>query len=235
MSTDIERIQALDLAEFNAFRAKFGDRRPPKGQLDQDLFVLYQTSEKRGGYFVEFGACDGLLYSNSLLLERSYGWTGIVAEPNPIWHRDLKRNRTCKVATRCVTAESGKTETFLDTAHAELAGMKRTISVDGNTPARAAALEIQVPTVSLHDMLTEHGAPQVIDYLSVDTEGSELLILEAFPWSKWDVRLISVEHNHTPARDALHALLTKLGYQRTLESVSDFDSWYVRTMADYLR
>jgi len=53
----------------------------------QDVFVLYQTKYKRDGYFVEFGATDGKIISNSLLLEQKYGWKGILSEPNPVWHK----------------------------------------------------------------------------------------------------------------------------------------------------
>ena len=38
-------------------------------QLFQDLFVLFMTNQKKNGYFVEFGATNGVTLSNSYLLE----------------------------------------------------------------------------------------------------------------------------------------------------------------------
>ena len=56
-----------------------------QGQLFQDLWALYEMDGKTGGYFVEFGATNGITMSNSHLLEHHHGWQGIVAEPNRVF------------------------------------------------------------------------------------------------------------------------------------------------------
>lgn len=61
-----------------------------KAQLRQDLFVLNHLDFKRNGFFVEFGATNGVNLSNSFLLERQFGWNGILAEPARIWHEQLR-------------------------------------------------------------------------------------------------------------------------------------------------
>ena len=88
-----------------------------------------------------------------------------------------------------------------------------------------------VTTISLNDLLAEHGAPEVIDYLSVDTEGSEFDILNALDFDRWSFRILTVEHNFAPQREDIHALLTSKGYARVLEDVSRFDDWYVNAEA----
>ena len=64
--------------------------------------------------------------------------------------------------------------------------------------------------------------------MSVDTEGSEFEILSAFDFDRWDVRAISVEHNHTGVREQLYELLSARGYRRELTDLSQFDDWYVK-------
>ena len=52
-----------------------------KSQYRQDLFVLSELEFKRDGFFVEFGATNGINGSNSFILEKNFGWKGILAEP----------------------------------------------------------------------------------------------------------------------------------------------------------
>ena len=61
-------------------------------QIYQDLFVLFQLKLKKGGCFVEFGATNGVGLSNTLLLEKRLGWSGIVVEPGRRWLPELKAN-----------------------------------------------------------------------------------------------------------------------------------------------
>lgn len=73
----------------------------------------------------------------------------------------------------------------------------------------------------------EHNDPKEIDYLSVDTEGSEFSILSAFDFDAYRIRVITVEHNFTPAREQIRDLLESRGFVRKMESVSLVDDWYV--------
>ena len=84
-----------------------------------------------------------------------------------------------------------------------------------------------VDTISLTDMLEKHKAPYLIDYLSIDTEGSEFDILASHDFSKYTFKVITVEHNYQPQRDLIHELLTKHGYVRKFEDISLQDDWYV--------
>lgn len=197
-------------------------------QLQQDLWVLYELGSPRGGYFVDVGAADGVMFSNSWLLETAYGWRGIAVEPARCWYPQLKQNRACVIDERCVWRETGASVRFNEASIAMHATIESYSEGDMHAQSRRGGRRYPVETVSLNDLLAERGAPRRIDYLSLDTEGSELDILAAFDFDAWDVRLITVEHNHTDRREAVFDLLTGKGYARKFESLSRVDDWYVK-------
>ena len=84
-----------------------------------------------------------------------------------------------------------------------------------------------VETISLLDMLDKFDAPRHIDYLSIDTEGSEYEILRDFDFDKYKFSVITCEHNQTETRDRIYDLLTGKGYVRKMEDLSQQDDWYV--------
>lgn len=192
-------------------------------QLRQDLFALAMHGFKQGGFFVEFGATDGVELNNTLMMERDFGWSGILAEPARGWHGDLKKNRSCTIEHRCVWKASGEKLRFTETPRGENSGLSHTVSAS----RRARGNSYDVTTISLNDLLTEHSAPAHIDYMSVDTEGTEADILGALDWGRWSFGVISVEHNFAPQRSALNKILTDAGYVQVLKDVSRFDDWYV--------
>ncbi|PQA76147.1 FkbM family methyltransferase [Rhodoferax sp. TS-BS-61-7] len=200
-----------------------------KSQYHQDLFVLAELGFKRDGFFVEFGATNGIELSNSYLLEKSFGWRGILAEPARVWHGDLVKNRSCHIETNCVWRATGEKLTFnqVDASNISTLAMYSDVA-DGHEKARRKSTLYEVETISLNDLLEKYQAPQVIDYLSIDTEGSEFEILKAFDFNKHQFKVITCEHNHMPVRQEIFELLASKGYSRKLQDVSMCDDWYIK-------
>jgi FkbM family methyltransferase len=197
-----------------------------KSQLGQDLFVLAGTNFKKNGFFVEFGATNGKDLSNTWLLEKCFHWNGILAEPARTWHTALRANRACWIETACVWKETGSTLTFNEAPEPELSTIESFSNNDHHDAARRGGRSYAVPTISLQDLLARYDAPNVIDYLSLDTEGSEFEILQAFDFDTYAFRTITCEHNFTANRNLIHALLTAKGYVRVFENLSRWDDWY---------
>jgi len=199
-----------------------------RSQNRQDLFVLSELDFKPGGYFVEFGATNGVMLSNSYLLEKEFGWNGILAEPARCWQSDLRKNRNCHVDTGCVWKESNKSLTFNEADLAELSTIETCNSKERRRQAEKAGKNYAVKTISLMDLLEKYNAPSQIDFLSIDTEGSEYEILNSFNFERYQFHIIACEHNFMPNREKILRLLTAKGYARKFIGLSNWDDWYVR-------
>jgi len=199
-----------------------------KAEFRQDLFVLSELNFKHEGYFVEFGAANGQAGSNTYLLEKEFSWNGILCEPARIWHAELKQNRKASIDTRCVWSQSGATISFNEVTLAGFSTINSFSSSDWHSESRKKGIRYDVETICLNDLLSIYNAPSHIDYLSIDTEGSEFEILKAFDFNKYSFSCITVEHNHTPMRDKVYSLLTENGYTRKYVEVSQVDDWYVK-------
>jgi FkbM family methyltransferase len=197
-------------------------------QLFQDLLVIFFLKGKRDGFFVEFGATNGRDLSNTLVLEEHFGWKGILAEPAKCWHQALKANRKAAIDIRCVWSQTGAQLEFKEAEIAELSTLSNLADKDFNRGGRVKGTTYSVETVSLNDLLRTHNAPREIDYLSVDTEGSELDILQAFDFADYDIKIVTVEHNFVELnRQEVFKLLRGKGFMRLFEPLSKFDDWYV--------
>ena len=197
-----------------------------KSQFNQDLFTLSELNFKRNGFFVEFGSYDGLIGSNTYLLEKFYNWDGILAEPSISCHKKLKENRSANIETKCVWKSSGEEILFN-----EPFSYKQMATIDSfsnnNQEFYKEGNRYKVKTISLLDLLNLNNAPKTIDYLSIDTEGSEYEILNSFDFEKYKFRVITCEHNFTPMRKKIYNLLINKGYKRKLTNISKVDDWYV--------
>ena len=198
-----------------------------KSQLFQDLFVLEKLNWKKSGYFVEFGATNGLDLSNTYLLEKEFFWTGILVEPGKNWHKQLRSNRSTYISEKCVWKSSDQMIIFNESVHPEFSTIDSLTHFDGMDKSRSSRDRYFVETTTLFDLLQDANAPTLIDYLSIDTEGSEYEILKEFDFSKYQFGVITVEHNHNVNEDKIDELLNKNGYSRVYREVSDFDGWYI--------
>ena len=183
-------------------------------QLGQDLEVINFYNKKENGFFIEIGASDGINLSNTFLLETEYKWKGICCEPIPYNFEKLVKNRQNSICyDKAVYTSTGLTLDFDIANNCDLfSGISNHIdnyksSVDENK------VTIQVQTISLLDVLNNANAPSFIEYMSLDTEGSEFEILKNFDFEKYTFGLIDVEHNFIePRRSEIKNLLLSKGY-----------------------
>lgn len=197
-------------------------------QTGQDLFAIWTSKFKNNGYYVEIGATDGKGISNTFLLSQKYSWKGILCEPAKSWSENLKLNRPESIIeTKCCWSGSGEILNFLESDNRELSTIRTFSKNDKFRNIRSKGITYEVETISLVDMLTFHDAPEVIDFISIDTEGSEYEILRNFPFDCYKFRFICVEHNHGKQMKQLETLLCSVGYLKVYPEISGIDHWFI--------
>lgn len=200
-----------------------------QSQLGQDLWVLFGSSFKRDGTFIEIGGADGKYLSNTYLLEKEFGWKGVIVEPARVWHQDLKKNRECLIDTRCCTSESGVEIDFLETPSAMLSTIERYRDSDTHAHERKKGSLYKVKSVSLNDLFEQYFPNGQVDYISIDTEGNEEEILKNLDFTRFSFKFASIENAFDIQKsERIHELLVRNGYKHVLQEVSEFDDYYER-------
>jgi FkbM family methyltransferase len=210
-----------------------------KARSGQDKWVIDKLQNKREGYFVDIGASDGFVNSNTYILEKKFGWKGICVEANPKFRSfiTLEKNRDCICENKCIFSSNGTVEFAARGRRHEASG----IYGDFSSPNIKKIVEVrkhplsEIPSVTLLKLLKDHKAPPVIDYLSIDTEGSEWEILKDFDFSEYTFLTITVEHNYCSGtnwgekekikRDKIRELLTKNSY--VLSKTIKEEDWFI--------
>lgn len=218
----------LDIHE-NFLRVLLNYQFISKSQLYQDIFVLFCLSERKQGYFVEIGVGDGIRFSNSYLLEKEFEWDGLLIEPNRFFIEEIKKHdRRATLLPYAITDKSGESVEFLDVLdNREVSTIKA--YKESSKHNRDNNQVYKVETLTFSDALKKGNAPKSIDYLSIDTEGSELEILQTIDFDKYNISVLTIEHNnHEDKKDRIIEIMTNNGYKRVFEELSSFDAWFVR-------
>lgn len=201
-----------------------------QSQIRQDLFVLSELDFKRFGFFVEIGGGDGINGSNTFLMEKFFDWKGIISEPGLSYLVNLNLNRDCFVDNRLVYNESNLLLDFEDSGEGLSTITKyANLGIHGESRKSLKNTQRKILSVSLNDLLKEANAPRDIDYISIDTEGSEFEIISKFNFDDYNVRIFTIEHNfEKEIRSSIFNVMQKNGYSRIFENISHQDDWYIK-------
>jgi len=173
-------------------------------QFEQDK-VVYENyfQGKTNGYFVDIGAHDGVTFSNSKFFEE-LGWTGVCAEPNPIVFEQLQSVRKCKCVKKAIADKIGYAQFFQIVEGADmLSGLVDEFSQKGikniysNLESKDSGFDYIDVELDLFDNIVDQIE---IDFLSIDTEGNELKILQTIDFSKYNIKVITLENNEYDSR-----------------------------------
>tara|TARA_B110000967_G_C18639857_1_gene437949 strand:+ start:29 stop:772 length:744 start_codon:yes stop_codon:yes gene_type:complete len=151
-------------------------------QQDEDKYIIQYLLKKKinDGTYLEIGACDGLLYSNTKTLEDYFNFTGILIEPQEHFFKNLKKNRDQKkneLYNYCVSNSDDEYITFVGN-NAE-GGISECINTD---LSKYNWMKYKVKNIKMKEILRKSKF-EYIDFMVIDVEGAELLLLQSIDFS----------------------------------------------------
>ncbi|KAK7076640.1 hypothetical protein SK128_015309 [Halocaridina rubra] len=193
------------------------------GYIQFHLEALFQ--HQKAGFFVEAGALDGEFFSNTLWLESSLGWSGLLVEPDRQSFRDLqKKHRRAWISNTCLSDQSYPKESVFISLHGRkskteilITGMLRggghevgvTLPPEYEDKLHADKLYTPVQCFPLTTYLLALNVTTV-DFLSLDVQGSERDILKTVLWDLVKIRVMAVEIvDGTLDKDFIHYMAGK--------------------------
>ncbi|MDZ7957762.1 MAG: FkbM family methyltransferase [Aulosira sp. DedQUE10] len=200
-------------------------------ETNNDRWIAeYIFPNKRNGYFLEVGAANGKEVSSCYVLEKEFGWTGICVEPNDYFFKQLVHNRPNSICEQvCLSNQTG-TVTYIegsdDTVSPYLSGIKsnlETVKYQGAEVVQKGKA-VDKEAITLETLLKKYNAPKVIDYAAFDIEGSELDVLEVFPFDPYVFLALSLECDAS-IRLPISQLLKSKGYRRTKNPFNRDKPW----------
>jgi len=163
-------------------------------QCQEDQFLNeHFFKNKRNGIYMELGALDGVLYSNTKFFEDTLQWKGILIEPHPLKFQLLQTNRPrnflCNSLVSC-HKEPLEFRYFAD-HHAAVSGVENTlpqshldIFFDSNNEFHKTLSQgkMWITPISLSEIV-KRSQVNHIDFLSLDVEGHEYEVLQSWDFS----------------------------------------------------
>jgi FkbM family methyltransferase len=194
------------------------------GQFQTDKFIDEYFDPNHVGVCFEIGACDGFIGTNTYYFEQK-GWECICVEPNPHYFENLKINRKISLNYACGSENIDDQEfTIFDLGNNQSAISSLSVDqrlVDSHTHLIKNNFTTKVNVRTLDFILDELKFDKKIDFLSIDTEGTEIEVLKGFDIKKWKPKLLVIENNFNDPE--IEKYLSTFGYIKNKRiEVNDF-------------
>lgn len=142
-------------------------------QNGEDVVLARALGGVKRGCYVDIGANDPVVDSVTKVFYDA-GWRGVHVEPVPAWADRLRAQRPDEVVVQAaVTRDGVGPVTIYDIEGTGLS----TLLVDHDQNSQYTQTPIEVPAVTLREVVQEHVAAEEVQFLKVDVEGLEADVL----------------------------------------------------------
>lgn len=164
-------------------------------QYQEDLILDCIFNSKKDGTYVDIGANDPDLFSNT---KRFYdkGWSGINIEPTPHLFDSICKKRLRDINLNIGIGKRNGELTFYELSANTLSTFSKEAALENCKKYNSRIeKEYTVKIKPLKEIFEKYLSEKSVDFLSVDTEGFELEVLESNDWLIHRPRAIMIELN----------------------------------------
>lgn len=168
----------------------------------EDLIVEKYFDRKYRGKYLEIGAYHPTRLSNTYHFYK-IGWRGTVVEPNPevknIFNKIRPEDNFINAGISNINGSMNYYQFLIPALNTFSKGDAEKNINNGHKLEKI----IKIKTIKVDEIIDEN-----IDFLSIDTEGFDEMILKNWPWNKYSPKVICVEDGNT----RIKSLLKNIGY-----------------------
>ena len=197
----------------NELYSQFGEDAVLLGYFRSREYAKSRSLDTIGtGFFIDVGAHHPYMISNTWFFYQR-GWRGINVEPTPGAIQEFRKHRPEDINLELAVSSQNGTAELISYGR----DVKNTLEVGGLDQARKHEV-ISVETRTLESILDEHlPKGMAIDFLSVDVEGHDVVVLKSSNWSKYRPEIVVVEDHVGSIEEALqgevYRTMTAFGYR----------------------
>ena len=186
----------------------------------EDVVVNRLLNDKKDGFYIDIGAFDPILYSNTHMFYLK-GWNGINIDARSDSMDKFKRIRSKDINLELAVGDHKKSlnyYTFEKNAINTFDENVKELNIkNGNKILSIEKIEV----ISLKDILDNHKYNiEEIDFMNIDVEGFELSVLMSNDWSLYSPKFIIIEILNTDLDDISNNDVYKYLYSKSYKLTS---------------
>ena len=164
-------------------------------QEGEDLVLarILDNLKIKTGFFVDIGAHHPTRFSNTYYFYK-HGWRGINVDALPGTRKLFERMRSRDITVECGVGEKNGISTYFRFDEPALNTFSEQEAKRKNTPPYHMIETLQVPVVTLKQILDEHlPTGMKIDFMTIDVEGLDYEVICSNDWALYRPHLILIE------------------------------------------
>jgi FkbM family methyltransferase len=149
-------------------------------QQEEDKILYDKYLNYKNGFFIELGAMDGIVFSNTKFFEDELNWKGILIEPTAQYENMIINRPNCYNFNYAISENYGELDFIGNSA---IGGLKKSMSEKHKKSWNIdESLGFKVQSIPFYE-ITKNIKIDKVDLFSIDVEGGELEVLKTFDWN----------------------------------------------------